>query len=866
MVEHRMASGQCYNRPIIWKGEIMTIRHKNYIPDDIEVIGANANNLKNINVNIPLNSFVAITGVSGSGKSSLAMDTIYAEGARKYLNALSTYTRRRITQIGRSDVKNIKNLPSTIALRQRPTVPSVRSTVGTMTESLNILRLMYSRLASIVCPNGHRLDPTLKISEVMDLPTSDEEMGMMTCPVCNAKFMAFSAEDFAFNSEGACPTCQGTGFLKEIELDKIIPDKTLSIDEGAIKSWGLPGRTLQRDIIKELGVRTDVPYQDLTAKEKDIIVNGKEQKKEILVPTKTGRSFRLNALYENAVTAVKNSLKSTKNENTLVRLERFYSEKVCPDCHGSRFNPKLFSNELVGKNIAEVSQFTISELQSFCKDVMNWLPADMQALGKNLTNELLDLLSPIVDLGLNYLSISRAGNTLSTGELQRIQLARTIRNQMTGVLYVLDEPSVGLHAANVSGLIKILHELVQLGNSLVVVDHDTSIIAAADYVIEIGPDSGKDGGQVISQGTVEEIKKNQKSVIQPYLTGQAKIIQHKQTEPFQKGTIDVKISDRYNIHNMTAKFSKESLNVVSGMSGSGKTTLIFDSLLPALMAKIENEPLPKFVKSVDTADIKNIVKVDSVPIGKNVRSTVGTYTKILDHLRKIFAETPAAKAQKFTPTYFSYNNKQGACPNCGGTGVITLDIQYLPDMVQTCPVCHGNRYKKDILDITWHGKNIAEILDMSVKEADEFFSDVPNIKGTLDVLINIGLSYLKLGESTPTLSGGEAQRLKLVTYMKRSQKNQLFVFDEPSVGLHPKDVGVLLDVFNKLLKRHATIIVIEHDLDIIANADYINDLGPEGGVNGGKIVATGTPKAVAENQNSLTGEYLKQHLQLFNEI
>ena len=843
----------------------MTIRHKNYIPDNIEVIGANANNLKNINVDIPLNSFVAITGVSGSGKSSLAMDTIYAEGARKYLNALSTYTRRRITQMGRSDVKNIKNLPSTIALRQRPVVPSVRSTVGTMTESLNILRLMFSRLASVVCPNGHRLDPTLKISEVMDLPTSDEDMGMMTCPVCQAKFMAFSAEDFSFNSDGARPTCQGTGFLKEIELDKIIPDQSLSIDEGAIRSWNLPGRTLQKDIIKELGVRTDVPFKDLTAKEKDIVINGKEQKKEILVPTKTGRSFRLNALYENAITAVKNSLKSTKNENTLTRLERFYTEKTCPDCHGSRFNPKLFTNELVGKNIAEVSQFTISQLQDFCQEIMDWLPDDMKSLGKNLTNELLDLLSPIVDLGLNYLSISRAGNTLSTGELQRIQLARTIRNQMTGVLYVLDEPSVGLHAANVAGLIKILRELVRLGNSLIVVDHDTSIIAAADYVIEIGPDSGADGGRVITQGTVEEIEHHPDSVIQPYLTGKADIIKHQPTEVFKKGTISIQIGDRYNIHDMTAKFSKESLNIVSGMSGSGKTTLIFESLLPALQDKIDGEQLPKFVKSIDNADIKNIVKVDSVPIGKNVRSTVGTYTKILDHLRKIFAQTSEAKAKKFTPTYFSYNNKQGACPNCGGTGVITLDIQYLPDMVQTCPVCHGNRYKKEILDIMWHGKNIAEILDMSVKQADKFFQDVPQIKNTLDVLINIGLSYLKLGESTPTLSGGEAQRMKLVTYMKRSQKNQLFVFDEPSVGLHPKDVGVLLDVFNKLLKRHATIIVIEHDLDIISNADYINDLGPEGGVNGGKIIATGTPKTVANNSASLTGKYLKEHLKLFNQ-
>ncbi|WP_300560375.1 excinuclease ABC subunit UvrA [Companilactobacillus sp.] len=843
----------------------MQIRHKNYIPDNIEVRGANANNLKNLDIDIPLNSFVAITGVSGSGKSSLAMDTIYSEGARKYLNALSTYTRRRIAQVGRSDVKEIKNLPSTIALRQRPTVPGMRSTVGTMTESLNILRLMFSRLSSVVCPNGHRLDPTLKISEVMDLPTSDEQMGELTCPVCGAKFMAFSAEDFAFNSDGACPTCEGTGTLKQLEQSKIIPDENLSIEEGAIRSWGLPGRSMQQPIARELGVRTDVPFKDLTDKERDILLHGKGVKRKITLPTSTGKAFTLNALYENAFDAVRHSLESTKNENTLTRLGRFYTVKTCPTCGGSRFNPKLFTNHLVDKNIAEVCEFTVSELQDFCQKIMDWLPDEMQKLGKNLTTELLDLLSPIDDLGLNYLSLTRAGNTLSTGELQRIQLARTIRNQMTGVLYVLDEPSVGLHAANVAGLIKILKELVRLGNSLIVVDHDTSIIAAADYVIEIGPDSGADGGRVITQGTVDQIKGQPSSIIEPYLTGQADIIKHPQRqEIFKKGEISVDISDRFNIHNMHAKFAKERLNLVTGMSGSGKTTLIFDSLIPALDHVIKHDAMPDYVSNVEAGDVKNIVTVDSVPIGKNVRSTVATYSKVLDEVRKLFAKTEAAKNKHFTASNFSYNNKEGACPNCGGTGVITLDIQYLPDMVETCPVCHGNRYKKEILDITWHGKNLAEILNMSVKEATGFFEDDTRIHNILEVIDNIGLSYLKLGESTPTLSGGEAQRLKLVTYMKRSQKNTLFIFDEPSVGLHPKDVSVLIDVMDQLLKHRATVIVIEHDLDLIANADYINDLGPEGGINGGKIVATGTPKDICYNKESVTGKYLKEHLELFN--
>ncbi|APX72399.1 excinuclease ABC subunit UvrA [Companilactobacillus allii] len=842
----------------------MPIRHKNYIPDNIEVRGANANNLKNLNIDIPLNSFVAITGVSGSGKSSLAMDTIYSEGARKYLNALSTYTRRRITQMGRSNVQQIKNLPSTIALRQRPVVPGVRSTVGTMTESLNILRLMFSRLASITCPNGHHLDPTLKISQVMDLPSSDENMGMMTCPVCNVKFMAFGAEDFAFNSTGACKTCQGTGFLKTIELDKIIPDKSLTIAQGAVRSWRLPGRSLQIELAEQLGVRINVPFEELTTDEKNIVIKGKGVKREVIIPTSTGKSFKLNALYENAIDAVQHSLSSTKNENTLKRLGRFYDEKECPNCLGSRFDPKLFTNKIVGKNIAEVCQLSIEQLQKFCSTIMDWLPSDMQRIGKNLTNELLELLQPIDDLGLNYLNLTRAGNTLSTGELQRIQLARTIRNQMTGVLYVLDEPSVGLHPANVTGLIKILHELVKLGNSLIVVDHDTSIIAAADYVIEIGPSSGASGGKVISEGTVDEIKHNKDSVIEPYLTGNANIIQHKSIKPFSKGEIEIEISDRFNIHDMKAKFSKESLNVVTGMSGSGKTTLIFDSLIKALTDKIDNEPMPKYVTKLNEDNIKNILTVDSTPIGKNVRSTVATYTKILDKVRKLFASTPDAKNKKYTPSYFSYNNKEGACKNCGGTGVITLDIQYLPDIVETCPVCNGNRYNPDILEITWHGKNIAEILNMSITEAIEFFKDEANIEGTLDTLNEIGLSYLELGESTPTLSGGEAQRLKLVTYMKHSQKNQLFVFDEPSVGLHPRDVSVLINVLNKLINNHATVIVIEHDLDIIANADYINDLGPKGGINGGKIIASGTPSDICKSKDSITGKYLSEHLKLYN--
>lgn len=841
----------------------MVIRHRQDIPENIEIRGARANNLKNLDLDIPLNAFVAVTGVSGSGKSSLAMDTIYAEGARKYLAALSTYTRRRITQAKRADVRQIANLPATIALRQRPAMPSVRSTVGTMTESLNILRLMFSRLASVVCPNGHRLAPSLKIAQVMDLPTDDAAMGQLTCPTCGVKFTAFSAEDFAFNAEGACPTCQGTGFLKQIELQKIIPDKTLSIDDGAIRSWRLPGRTLQPAVARELGIRTDVPFKDLTAHEQELLIHGPGVKKVVVIPTSTGKSFTLNALYENAIAAVEHSLQSTKNENTLQRLSRFYSTQPCPTCHGSRFNPKLFTNHLLGKNIAEVCQLTIAELQKFCQQLIAQASPEMMALTKNLTRELLDLLAPITDLGLNYLTLTRSGNTLSTGERQRIQLARTIRNQMTGILYVLDEPSVGLHPANVTGLIRIFQQLIHLGNSLLVVDHDTRIIGAADEIIEIGPQSGAEGGQLLDQGTPAAIEQTAQSVIRPYLTGDAQIIQHQRQPAFTQGKLSIDVSQHFNLHHFHADFGLQRLNVVTGMSGSGKTTLVFDSLIPALEAQAAHEPLPSYVQAVDAAGIKEVVTVDASPIGKNVRSTVATYTKILDQIRHIFAQLPEAKAQHFTASDFSYNNTNGACPNCGGTGTITLDIQYLPDMAAVCPVCHGQRYRPEILKLTWRGKNLAEILNLSVSEALTFFKGETRITRILKNLVEMGLGYLELGESTPTLSGGEAQRLKLVTQIKRKQAGRLFVFDEPSVGLHPKDVAVLLQVFQKLLDQQATIIVIEHDLDIIANADYINDLGPEGGQLGGQLVATGTPQDICQVAASRTGQYLRAHLAQF---
>lgn len=827
-----------------------------FIPQAIQVRGARANNLKNISLDIPLHQFVAITGVSGSGKSSLAMDTIYAEGTRRYLNALATYTRRRIKQVGRSDVDEVEYLPSTIALRQRPETPSVRSTVGTLTETLNILRLIFSRLGSHVCPNGHRLDPTLRVAEVMDFMETDERMGMINCPTCDVRFMVYGAESFAFNSDGACPTCQGTGEGREIQLDKVIPDSNLTINEGAVASWKLPGRTHMKLVAEQQGVRLDVPFKKLTEKEKEIVLSGPEVKRVIIVPTKTGKSFELNAKYENAIVAIEHSLQTAKNEKAIERLNRFYDLGKCQTCHGSRYNPDLLTTLVLNKNIAQISQYDMLELQEFADKLKTWVPDEMQDMTEKLAGELKELIEPIVALGLDYLTLDRAGNSLSTGELQRIQLARTIRNQMTGILYVLDEPSVGLHAENVDALIAIIRQLIQQGNSVLVVDHDVAILEAADHLIEIGPLSGDHGGQVIGQGSPNQLAQVADSVIAPYLNHTAQIRVRPRLELDQLQHFQVHVIDTNNIQSVQADFVEKGLNVVTGISGSGKTTLVLDSLLPAFEAKLAKKSLPENVHVSGINSIKQVIEIDSTPIGKNIRSTVATYSKIMDKLRTLFDGI----SSEFSATDFSYNNKSGACDYCDGTGSVTLDVQYLPDIVETCPRCHSKRYKDEILAVKWQGYSIADLLDLTITEALEVFKEETGILATLTVLDELGLGYLHLGESTPALSGGEAQRLKLATYLEKKQSNYLFIFDEPSIGLHPRDVTNLVAVFEQLIENGATVIVIEHDLDVIANADNIIDMGPQGGRYGGQLIANGSIEEVCQTANSITGRYLKAYL------
>lgn len=830
------------------------------LPQQIEVRGGKVHNLKNIDIDIPLHQFVAISGLSGSGKSSLAMGILYEEGSRRYLEALSTYIRRRLKTGNKANVESVKHIPSALALRQRPAIPSERATVGTMSELLNVIRLVFSRLGRPVCPNGHAFGPDLKVAQAMS--KSGEEMGLLTCPTCGVEFYAYGAEDFAFNSTGACETCQGTGNVRQLDESKLIADEELSLTDGAVASWRLPGRNFMPSVAEQAGVRINVPFKELTAKEKDFVLNGPQKKFKMDFCTSTGRVFHdFNVLYENAHQAVLESAKTSKSERAQKKISEFFHYSTCPTCHGTRLKPELLRQKAGGLNIAEVTELSLHALAEWKMQVLKTLPAEMDTMAQAIFAEFDDDLKPLLELGLDYLTLARNGNTLSTGELQRIQLARTLRTETTGVLYVLDEPSIGLHPDNINGLLNVFKQLVAQGNSLVVVDHNVDIVRAADHIIEIGPGSGDNGGQIIATGTPAQLAKNKNSLIGPYLNGTAELIA-RPIQPVDTAKITIAVSEHYNLHDVKVDLPLNRLTAVTGFSGAGKTSLILDSLVPAIKAKAKGEGLPAQVSELDSP-LKDVVSVDASPIGKTTRSTTATYTSIMDNLRKLFAKQPLAKERHYTPSYFSYNNKQGGCPECGGTGVVTLDVQYLPDMEQTCPLCAGKRFRPEIQAVKWNGYSIVDILDMDVDQALNVFKAEPKILRELELLKEVGLSYLHLGESTPSLSGGEAQRLKLVKHLDHKQETTIFVFDEPTIGLHPLDVKVLLQVMQKLIDQGATIITITHDLNLIVNADYILDLGPRGGKHGGKVVFSGTVSELLAHPTSLTTKALAKYWQRF---
>ena len=821
----------------------------------MQIRGARVHNLKNIDVDIPLNQIVGIAGVSGSGKSSLALGVLYAEGSRRYLESLSTYTRRRMTQATRAEVDEVLYVPAALALHQRPGVPGIRSTFGTGTELLNSLRLMFSRLAHHRCPNGHYLEPSLAVAAGQEL----------ICPVCGEHFFAPAAEILAFNSQGACRTCSGTGIVRTVDLATLVPDPSLTIDEGAVVPWNTLMWSLMADVCREMGVRTNIPFRDLTEEEKEIVYHGPAEKRHIFYKAKNSNdAAELDFTYYNAVYTVENALAKVKDEKGMKRVEKFLREDICPDCGGTRLSEEARAPRLRGISLDEACKMTLSDLAEWVKGVPDSLPEEMRPMAESICDSFDTAAHRLMELGLGYLTLDRASSTLSTGERQRMQLARSVRNRTTGVLYVLDEPSIGLHPSNIDGLTAVMHDLVADGNSVLLVDHDTQILSEANWIVEMGPEAGAGGGQIIAQGTVEELGSLPASQIGPYLAGRAETLVRPRTpdgQLFELGRIHLSTGVLHTVKPLDADFPKGKLTVITGVSGSGKTTLILESLIPGLEAAIAGTPLPEHVRSVSAEGIERIKLIDATPIGLNVRSTVATYAGVHDELRKLYARSPAAKAAGYKAGSFSYNTGNLRCPICDGTGVIDLDVQFLPDVEIPCPECHGSRYAREADQVRLPAPDgtsysLPDLMERDINTALPLCADWKTVRQRLTVLRDLGLGYLTLGEATPSLSGGEAQRLKLASEMGRGQSDTIFVFDEPTIGLHPLDVKTLLGVFQTLIEKGATVIVIEHDLDVIQNADYIIDMGPGGGEAGGEIVAAGTPEQVRENPRSITGRYL----------
>lgn len=822
--------------------------------DKIKIRGARVHNLKNINVDVPLNTITAIAGVSGSGKSSLALGVLYAEGSRRYLEALSTYTRRRMTQAAKAQVDEVLYVPAALALHQRPGVPGIRSTFGTGTELLNSLRLMFSRLASHRCPNGHYVPPTLAVAAEQQL----------TCPECGARFWPPGAEELAFNSQGACRTCDGTGLVRNVDLAALVPDESLTIDEGAVAPWNTLMWSLMTDVCRAMGVRTNVPFRDLTPEEKEIVYHGPAEKKHIFYKAKSSnQAGELDFTYYNAVYTVQNALAKVKDEKGMKRVEKFLKQETCPDCGGSRLSDAARAPRLRGIGLDEACRMTLTELTGWVNGVSATLPLEMRPMAASICESFQTAAKRLMDLGLGYLTLDRASSTLSTGERQRMQLARAVRNRTTGVLYVLDEPSIGLHPSNIVGLTGVMHDLVADGNSVVLVDHDTQILKEAGWLIEMGPEAGAKGGQVIAEGTIAEIAQNKNSKIGPFLKAESSVIRKQAAaeEMFAAGCLHLETGAIHTVKPLAVDIPKGRLTVVTGVSGSGKTTLILESLVPGLTAAISGQKLPEHVLNVQADGIRSVKLIDATPIGINVRSTVATYANVHDELRKIFARTEDAKTLGFKAGDFSYNTGKLRCPTCDGTGVINLDVQFLPDVEIPCPDCRGSRYGKDAAKVKYpaaNGQNcsLPDLMDMDISTALTACADLKTVRQRLQVLKDLGLGYLTLGEETPSLSGGEAQRLKLASEMGKSQSDSVFIFDEPTIGLHPLDVRTLLDVFQRLIDSGATVIVIEHDLDVIRNADYIIDMGPGGGNEGGTVVACGTPAQIKAAPASVTGKFI----------
>lgn len=934
----------------------------------IVVKGARAHNLKNIDIELPKNKLIVMTGLSGSGKSSLAFDTIYAEGQRRYVESLSAYARQFLGQMDKPDVDTIEGLSPAISIDQKTTSKNPRSTVATVTEIYDYIRLLYARVGKPYCPNHHieiesqtvqqmvdrimeletrtkiqllapvishrkgshekliedigkkgyvRLRIDGEIVDVNEVPELDKNKnhtievvvdrlvvkegietrladsietalelseGQLTvdvidgedlkfseshaCPICGFSIGELEPRMFSFNSPfGACPTCDGLGQKLTVDVDLVVPDKDKTLNEGAIEPW-IPTSsdfypTLLKRVCEVYKINMDKPFKKLTERQRDILLYGSGDKEiEFTFTQRQGGTRKRTMVFEGVVPNISRRFHESPSEYTREMMSKYMTELPCETCHGQRLSREALSVYVGGLNIGEVVEYSISQALNYYKNIN--LSEQDQAIANQILKEIISRLTFLNNVGLEYLTLNRASGTLSGGEAQRIRLATQIGSRLTGVLYVLDEPSIGLHQRDNDRLINTLKEMRDLGNTLIVVEHDDDTMRAADYLVDLGPGAGEHGGQIVSSGTPQKVMKDKKSLTGQYLSGKKRIEVPEYRRPASDRKISIRGARSNNLKGVDVDIPLSIMTVVTGVSGSGKSSLVNEVLYKSLAQKINKSKVkPGLYDKIEGIDqLDKIIDIDQSPIGRTPRSNPATYTGVFDDIRDVFAQTNEAKIRGYQKGRFSFNVKGGRCEACKGDGIIKIEMHFLPDVYVPCEVCDGKRYNRETLEVTYKGKNIADILEMTVEEATQFFENIPKIKRKLQTLVDVGLGYVTLGQQATTLSGGEAQRVKLASELhKRSTGKSIYILDEPTTGLHVDDISRLLKVLNRLVENGDTVVIIEHNLDVIKTADYIIDLGPEGGSGGGTIVATGTPEDIAQTKSSYTGKYLKEVLE-----
>ncbi|MCY1597844.1 excinuclease ABC subunit UvrA [Staphylococcus pettenkoferi] len=934
----------------------------------ISIRGARAHNLKGVDIEIPKNKLVVMTGLSGSGKSSLAFDTIYAEGQRRYVESLSAYARQFLGQMDKPDVDSIEGLSPAISIDQKTTSKNPRSTVATVTEIYDYIRLLYARVGKPYCPNhgieiesqtvqqmtdrildleertkiqllapvvSHRkgshekiIDDISKkgyvrvrvdgeITDVNEVPELDknknhsievvvdrlvvkpgietrladsietalqlsegtlivdviggEEMKFSenhACPICGFSIGELEPRMFSFNSPfGACPTCDGLGQILRVDLDLVVPDPNKTLNEGAILPWEPTSSdfypTLLKRVCEVYKIDMDKPYKKLTQRQKDILMYGSKGKKiEFMFRQRNGQKRKRTMEFEGVVHNVNRRYHESPSEYTREMMSKYMTQLTCQTCHGKRLSREALSVYVGNKNIGDVVAYSIGEALNYYDNL--GLSSQDRTIADQILKEIYSRLKFLYNVGLEYLTLDRSAGTLSGGEAQRIRLATQIGSRLTGVLYVLDEPSIGLHQRDNDRLINTLKEMRDLGNTLIVVEHDDDTMRAADYLIDVGPGAGEHGGEIVASGTPKQVMRKKSSLTGQYLSGQKLIEVPEHRREITDRKLHIKGARSNNLKDVNVDLPLSTMTVVTGVSGSGKSSLVNEVLYKTLSKEINNSKVkPGDNDGIDGLDqLDKVIDIDQSPIGRTPRSNPATYTGVFDDIRDIFAQTNEAKIRGYSKGRFSFNVKGGRCEACKGDGIIKIEMHFLPDVYVPCEVCDGKRYNRETLEVTYKDKNIADVLAMTAEEATHFFENVPKIHRKLKTLVDVGLGYVKLGQPATTLSGGEAQRVKLASELhKRSTGRSIYILDEPTTGLHVDDIRRLLNVLNKLVDNGDTVVIIEHNLDVIKKADYLIDLGPEGGDGGGTIVATGTPEEVAEVKESYTGQYLKPVLE-----